>query len=146
MSYQANIDLVLAMNNLQISSFRKQGTIRFKLRVFAGHLSSEKGKTSTVTVPLPSPSITSLPATPITSIKHLNSTPLITSISTSPFMKDHDHRVCPLRQYINKKIKRMKNHSHIQITMTKVIFLVFLILNYYLKNMGLMSVATSENT
>jgi hypothetical protein len=31
MSYRANLDIVIALNNLQITSFRKQGHLRFKL-------------------------------------------------------------------------------------------------------------------
>lgn len=31
MSYQANVDIVIALNTLQISSFRKQGYLRFKV-------------------------------------------------------------------------------------------------------------------
>jgi hypothetical protein len=31
MSYRANVDIVVALNNLQITSFRKQGYLRFKL-------------------------------------------------------------------------------------------------------------------
>ena len=31
MSYRANLDIVIALNNLQITSFRKQGYLRFKL-------------------------------------------------------------------------------------------------------------------
>ena len=34
MSYQANIDIVMAMDKLQIRSFKKQGTIRFKINLF----------------------------------------------------------------------------------------------------------------
>jgi len=34
MSYRANIDIVVALNALQISSFRKQGSLRFKLTLY----------------------------------------------------------------------------------------------------------------
>lgn len=31
MSYQANVDIVIALNSLKITSFRKQGRLRFRL-------------------------------------------------------------------------------------------------------------------
>jgi hypothetical protein len=33
MSYQANLDIVIAMNVLRIASFRKQGRLRFRIKL-----------------------------------------------------------------------------------------------------------------
>ena len=50
MSYQANLDIVLALERLQISSFKKQGTIRLKIKLFARQKPDPSHKNSKVTV------------------------------------------------------------------------------------------------
>ena len=47
MSYRANVDIVVALNTLQITSFRKQGYLRFKLTLLqrtSNTLQSNKNK------------------------------------------------------------------------------------------------------
>lgn len=49
MSYRANVDIVVALNALQISSFRKQGLLRFKLTLYhrlSNNLEQNKAKVS----------------------------------------------------------------------------------------------------
>lgn len=48
MSYRANVDIVIALNTLQISSFRKQGHLRFKLTLMHRLGSSLEHTTSQV--------------------------------------------------------------------------------------------------
>ena len=49
MSYQANLDIAIAMDKLQIRSFKKQGTIRFKINLFSRSLKDQEEKHSNVT-------------------------------------------------------------------------------------------------
>ena len=69
MSYQANLDIVLALERLQISSFKKQGTIRLKIKVFGKQKHDPSDKSSKVTVPLLRNSRLSAYATLTTSTK-----------------------------------------------------------------------------
>lgn len=37
MSFKVNVDIVIALNALKISSFRKQGLLRFRVALFQTH-------------------------------------------------------------------------------------------------------------
>ena len=67
MSYQANLDIVIAMETLRISSFKKQGTIRFKVSLYTRNQKEQPEKNSKVTVWIYSNIRTSPSATLITS-------------------------------------------------------------------------------
>ena len=72
MSYQANLDIVIAMDKLQISSFKKQGTIRFKITLFTSHPNSLENKNQDVTDHLHRTNILTASAALIMSTKLIN--------------------------------------------------------------------------
>ena len=84
MSYQAHLDIVLALERLQISSFKKQGIIRLKIKVFNKEKTGVVDRNPKVTVLISRKNLLLAPATPTTSINpkyHLNH-------CTSPFKTD----------------------------------------------------------
>lgn len=53
MSYKANVDIVIALNALRITSFRKQGKLRFRLSLLRTTAHSNSKNVPTYTTQLP---------------------------------------------------------------------------------------------